>query len=503
MGLLMVMIAVALTGFAAWTAWQTWNARSIERTEQQTILPAGTRAQALQAALTGEEADAREYSLARRYSLTGSATFLAGYRSSARREQSLVSTLRVQLRGEPAALASLRRVDACYRTWQAEVVRPELATALIVRPPGTGSLSAPGGGTAATKRLTSSVVALQGSIARLVRQADSSVSGSLLDTFALAIVRAGILLLIVALALFLLRRWINEPVEQLAGETRVLAAGELDRPVGALGPPELASLGRDVEGLRRRLRDESDELRQLRQSLMERTPLQALLRSELEPTTGSRDVTVAGRLFPAEGVLAGDWYDVWPRPGGGVTAALVDIAGHGSVAGLFALKIKYLLTPAMRWGLAPGEALAWTAAECGGTEEQFATGIVVELDPASGVCRYANAGHPSGLLFGEDGVEELAPTGPLLCSLPGTWRTATIPVHPGDLIVLTTDGVVEARLPDGSEFGTEGIVEVVGRHGRDVPPDDVAESLVSALRERCRLPLVDDATVVVVRVGPV
>jgi serine phosphatase RsbU (regulator of sigma subunit) len=69
--------------------------------------------------------------------------------------------------------------------------------------------------------------------------------------------------------------------------------------------------------------------------------------------------------------------------------------------------------------------------------------------------------------------------------------------------VLTTDGVVDARLPDGSELGTEGIVEVVRRFGRDAPPDDVAEALVSALRERCRLPLVDDATVVVVRVGPV
>lgn len=73
---------------------------------------------------------------------------------------------------------------------------------------------------------------------------------------------------------------------------------------------------------------------------------------------------------------------------------MVDISGHGPVAGLFALKIKQLLAPALRLGMSPGDALRWVADQLGDTGDQFATCLVVEISPSSGHCRYANAGHP-------------------------------------------------------------------------------------------------------------
>jgi len=141
------------------------------------------------------------------------------------------------------------------------------------------------------------------------------------------------------------------------------------------------------------------------------------------------------------------------------------------------------------------------ASECGETDEQFATGIVLDVELATGRCRYANAGHPSGLLFGRQGVEELAPTGPLMCALPGSWRTATVDLEPEAIVVLITDGVSEARLPDGSEFGTDRIAEVVQRSAPEATPDDVAEAVMSAMRDACVSPLRDDATVVVLRLS--
>lgn len=490
----MVVIAVALIGFASWTAAQTWSSRSTILHEQRTLLPAETNTQALLSAFIDEDTGVQGYVL------TGSARDSASYRSGATEATHLMNNLQHELRGDTRTLATLKKVENRYRTWRRVYVGPEIAAAKAGDRTTAATLAATFG-QLQVERVWASVTTLQDDVNRLTQQTDDSVDNTLLTTFALSVIRGGAVLMLIAVVLFFLRRWINEPVEQLAGEVRVVAGGKLDRPVEAQGPPELASLGHYVEGMRRQLRNEGDELRQLRQALVERSPLHVLLHSELEPTGDTSSFAVAGRHLPAEGILAGDWYDVWQRDGGGVAAALVDISGHGSAAGLFALKIKYLLTPAVRLGLPPGEALQWVAGECGDTDEQFATGIVVELDGTSGLCRYANAGHPSGLLFRASGVEELTATGPLMCVLPGAWSTAAVAVSSGDLLVLTTDGVIEARLPDGSEFGMAGIVEVVNQHGRSGSPDDVAESLVSAVRDRCRLPLKDDVTVVVVRVG--
>jgi serine phosphatase RsbU (regulator of sigma subunit)/CHASE3 domain sensor protein len=475
-GAAVVLLALVTVVFGGWIGWQAWDARAAVLDEQQMLLPATANVEALLASFVTQEASVRGYAL------TGQHDYLATDARAAAQSQRLLRTLDGEIAGHPAAVAALDTVHARYRTWLAQGAGPAIADRTAV-------------GQAEVDRLWAAVTDLQDQVVALTAEADASVDSMLSNTVTLIIVRGGILLVLIAAVLFLLRRWINEPVEQLAGELRMVVGGELDRPVESQGPPELASLGRDVEGVRRRLRDEAEELRQLRQALAEHSPLHVMLHSELESVTS--DPAFAGRLLPAEGVLAGDWYDVWDRGDAGIAAALVDISGHGPAAGLFALKLKHVLSPPIRYGASPGDAVGLAAGECAGTDEQFATGIVVEID--GGRCRYANAGHPSGLLFRDGRVEELPATGPLMCVLPGSWRTDEIDVAPGDLLVLVTDGVTEARLPDGSEFGTDGVVDVV--RGQDRSPDDVAESIVSAVRERCRMPLKDDATVVVIRIS--
>ena len=90
------------------------------------------------------------------------------------------------------------------------------------------------------------------------QQLDDNIDNSLENTFDLVVLRAGIVVILVILTLFLLRRWINDPIERLAEEVRTVAEGDLDRPIEPSGPPELASLGADVEGMRRRLRNEGN-----------------------------------------------------------------------------------------------------------------------------------------------------------------------------------------------------------------------------------------------------
>ncbi|MFP5371302.1 MAG: sensor histidine kinase [Actinomycetes bacterium] len=63
-------------------------------------------------------------------------------------------------------------------------------------------------------------------------------------------------LIVAALCFVLLRRWVTDPIRRLAGDTRQVAAGELDHVIEPVGPPEVASLGRDVEAMRKRITSE-------------------------------------------------------------------------------------------------------------------------------------------------------------------------------------------------------------------------------------------------------
>jgi len=181
----------------------------------------------------------------------------------------------------------------------------------------------------------------------------------------------------------------------------------------------------------------------------------------------------------------------------------VDVSGHGPEAGLMALRMKHLLAPPFRMGMAPGSAVGWVADQLADLDEQCVTAFVLEFDPRTGRCRYANAGHPGGLLFRDDRIESLDRTGPLLCGLRGrSWETRQIQARDGDVLVLVTDGLIEARLPDGSEFGLDRIRDIVLGLGRSAAPDDIAEGLVVAVRGACTTPLRDDATVVVVNFEP-
>jgi len=492
----MVFIALITLGVSGWSAYSNWNAKQIVEGQQQTLLPATANSEALLSALVNQESGERGYLI------TQQPSYLGPYRQGQDQEADLVVRLQQELAGQPDLVGELRSVEELHHTWVTQVAEPEIADIRSGNVAAAVAAESTDAGQHDFENLRSAVDTLSAAIRAQSAASDASVDSALDRTFYLAILRAAAVIAVLALVWLLIRRWVNDPIEQLASEVRTVAGGELDRRVEVQGPPEIASLGRDIEAMRQRLRDETDELRQIRQTLAEHSPLHLLLSSQLEPSGNTSYFAVAGRLMSAEGVLAGDWYDAWEMDGPRMALAVVDISGHGPAAGLFALTMKHLLSPPLRAGMAPGAALAWAADECGETDEQFATAIVVDLDLATGLLRYANAGHPEGLVVRAGGIERLPPTGPLMCALPGSWGTGQLAVTEGDLLVLITDGVVEARLPDGSELGMDRVIEVVAEQGQRAEPDVVAEAVISAVREAAVLPLRDDATVVAVRVGP-
>lgn len=306
---------------------------------------------------------------------------------------------------------------------------------------------------------------------------------------------AGALLLL--LAGLLLRRWITVPLRDVSAAARAVAGGELATTIPERGPVDVAALGGDVERMRRRIISELDATVRAGEALAQHGPAVASLHAELAPVREQLpdSVSVAACLLPAEGQLAGDWYDLVPLERGKVAMVVVDVSGHGAEAGVLALRAKQLLLASLRDGRSPGGTLDWVAGNLGETGEKFLTVVVVEVNPALRRCRYANAGHPPLLLATPDGVAELAPTGPLLGPLVTGWATEDRPLDRGAVLVAYTDGLVEARDPDGREFGTERLINLVAAH-RAGGPERITTACVDAVRSATRGQLVDDLTIV-------
>ena len=149
--------------------------------------------------------------------------------------------------------------------------------------------------------------------------------------------------------------------------------------------------------------------------------------------------------------------------------------------------------------------------------EEFVTAVLAEIDPAAGTLTVYNCGHPPPLVLspgpgnqtGSDGqqlpqvtvVDVPAPALPLrLMSLGGTsGAERTVPLHPGDALLLYTDGVTEAR--DGRrEFYPleERVAGLAARSGGST--EDLLELLRDDLLRHVGAPLDDDAALLLVRV---
>jgi serine phosphatase RsbU (regulator of sigma subunit) len=117
------------------------------------------------------------------------------------------------------------------------------------------------------------------------------------------------------------------------------------------------------------------------------------------------------------------------------------------------------------------------------------------------VLRYANCGHFPPLLLRADGrVDQLHSTATVL-GLFQTWSTPVVDVmlDEGDLLIVYTDGIIEAANPREEEFGLDRLIEF-GRAHRDVPAAALVDMIQSAVMQFTQAPPADDLTVVVARV---
>lgn len=181
----------------------------------------------------------------------------------------------------------------------------------------------------------------------------------------------------------------------------------------------------------------------------------------------SRDVTVSAALEPCYEV-AGDAIDYAVDPGR-TQVAIFDGMGHGLLSAQCAVFTVAAYRSARRSGLGLVDVMTSIdeALVTGLGGELFTTCILADLDTDTGLLQWANAGHPAPLLLrGGKAIKalEAEPRPPLgLGELVGECDhvVGREQLEPGDIVLLYTDGVVEARSPDGDFFGVDRLTDLI------------------------------------------
>lgn len=296
-----------------------------------------------------------------------------------------------------------------------------------------------------------------------------------------------------------LRAWVLDPLERIDTDIR-RATDDHASPVRPDGPPELRAVAMDAELLRRGLVHEVEAAEAAREGLVQDAPLVAAMRGELlgHPVSSVGDLVISGSSQPAEGVVAGDWWDAFERPDGSAAIVVADVSGHGPEASVSALRVRSVLRTALLSGLSASEATSWAARACV-DDSHVVTLIVVIADSSRNELSWCNAGHHPAIVVTRDKEASLCePTGPLVSSLGGEWTVGTRPFHPGDVVVTFTDGLVESRNADGDELESSQVSLIL--RGMDAPlrenPEELIDRLLGQVRHRAADWRRDDVTVV-------
>jgi sigma-B regulation protein RsbU (phosphoserine phosphatase) len=330
----------------------------------------------------------------------------------------------------------------------------------------------------------------------------------------LFLLRLGFFAIAVAIfAALLIANTLSRRVSRLAAATTVVAAGDLDTNVPVGGSDEIGSLGRSFNDMIAKLRISREELRS-KERLEREMEIATVIQTLLLPAQPALDgFDVAARMVPAEEV-GGDFYDVHTASAGSYIA-IGDVSGHGVTPGLIMMMVQSMLSALARQNaesaerFTPREILRVINSALHDNlrtrmhDDNYMTMVLIK-HIGGGKFRYAGA-HESLLVFrrASHQVDTL--------STDGTWlglqddigpfvEEHEVELLPGDALVLYTDGVTEAKNPQGVQYNLDRLRDMLIKQGSMSMPsaqkirDGIIDDVMSWSRIRQ-----DDVTVLVLR----
>lgn len=309
-----------------------------------------------------------------------------------------------------------------------------------------------------------------------------------------ALVLAGLL------ALPLARR-VTRPLKALAAAGDRIAAGDLDTRAEVQTGDEFGRLATALNRMIPKLRDDA----RLRDSVQRAQEVQRQLLPTRWPSVASFEIA-ATSIYCDE--IGGDYYDVMDLSSNGESRLGIvvgDVAGHGIAAALLMATTRAIL----RSRLAPDHSLASVVTEANRSIVQdrfsgrFVTLFAAIVDTHDLRLHWVCAGHEPAILYdpATDTFEELGGSDiPLGVRYDWNYHEqAREGWRHGQVILIGTDGIWEARDPGGNRFGRDALRELV-RANAHKQPREIQDAVLGALRGfRGERTQEDDVTLVVLK----
>jgi serine phosphatase RsbU (regulator of sigma subunit) len=229
--------------------------------------------------------------------------------------------------------------------------------------------------------------------------------------------------------------------------------------------------------------------------------LQGAFSTDVDVLPGAR----IGRAYisaDADAAVGGDLYDVRRLDASRGLVVMADVSGKGIQAAVNTAFVKYSIRMLARSHADPAEILEQfnrAFVDTVSDPNLFVVVFVGLLDANRRELTYASAGHGGAYLRRGSSVSKFDVTGPIVGIDPVVaYGSRTLALSHGDLILLATDGLTEARNRAGEMLDDDGTMELLRSSKTD--PQECADDLVAAARDRNGGTLHDDLALLVIAI---
>ena len=201
--------------------------------------------------------------------------------------------------------------------------------------------------------------------------------------------------------------------------------------------------------------------------------------------------------------VGGDYYDFLDMGPGVVGIVLADISGKGMSGALLMANLQANLRSqyAVARDDLPRLLQSVNRLFCENTtDDSYATMFFGVYDDSCRSLRFANCGHVAPLLLRGDGSMQFLVSTTTVLGLFLKWESSIeeVKLHPGDILVICTDGVTEAPNTQGEEYGEERLARLI-QENRDLPVNDLLATIQSSAQQFSGVTQADDITLIVAR----
>lgn len=244
----------------------------------------------------------------------------------------------------------------------------------------------------------------------------------------------------------------------------------------------------------------------VRQNLKELEKASEIQRSILPEHSFSFDNYEIFGLSVPEQIVGGDFFDYIPTSDDYKLCVVIgDAASKGVSAAAQALYVSGALKMGVGYDINSSSLMGKISNLVNDTfpYERFVTLFLCELfRDKKGLCVYINAGHNSPFFYNSktNSIEELSTTGPVLGPTPNQkFNSDSIYINVGDILVLYTDGIIEAANRKFEFFGDERLKECIMKN-KYKSPKEICELIIQDVqRFSSKGKYSDDKTIVVIK----